>query len=440
MNDCPEIKLALSTAWHSETAANSIERWLELCQQEDWEMSVDALSLMTSLFGASWYFTRFCFYRGNNIISLFDNDAQKVAVIEASLDDLKDISLVGSLDEAIEKLRIRKNEVMLSILLLQLGSVVDQEQAEALLTRLAENVLTVMYSLFGLDQLETIQCSVLAMGRFAGDEMNYGSDLDLIFIEKEMVKNSDEYIVNKIRKMLRYIATMDPSGALYEIDMRLRPHGSSGVLVTPLESFLQFHQSEREIWERQMMTRCRVVVGDEALSVQVNAAVLSNVYAEYEISYLAKEIIKVRLLVEQELAGGSGKIDIKRGKGGVMDIDFLTHFLQLAYATKHPQLRSASTRQVLKESLKLGLLSDKEVSTLLEAYNFYKKSEAALRVFDMKSISTVTKDTKSLLPLARALGFFNDDHDKAVAEYQECLLQYRDRVRQTFELILNAAL
>ena len=71
---------------------------------------------------------------------------------------------------------------------------VNQEQAEALLTRLAENVLTVMYSLFGLDQLETIQCSVLAMGRFAGDEMNYGSDLDLIFIEKVMVKNSDEYI------------------------------------------------------------------------------------------------------------------------------------------------------------------------------------------------------------------------------------------------------
>ena len=79
-----------------------------------------------------------------------------------------------------------------------------------------------MYSLFGLDQLETIQCSVLAMGRFAGDEMNYGSDLDLIFIEKVMVKNSDEYIVNKVRKMLRYIATMDPSGALYEIDMRLK--------------------------------------------------------------------------------------------------------------------------------------------------------------------------------------------------------------------------
>ncbi len=440
MNDSPEIKQALSTAWHSETAANSIERWLDLCQQEGWEMTVDALTLMTSLFGASWYFTRFCFYRGNNIISLFDNDAQKVAVIESSLDDLKNIASAGSLDEAIERLRIRKNEIMLSILLLQLGSVVDQEQTEALLTRLAENVLIVMYRLFGLDQLETIQCSVLAMGRFAGNEMNYGSDLDLIFIEKVMVKNSDEYIVNKVRKMLRYIATTDPSGALYEIDMRLRPHGNSGVLVTRLESFLKYHQADREVWERQLMTRCRVVLGNYNLSEQVNNEVMNYVYGEYEVSYLAKEIIKVRLLVEQELAGGSDKIDLKRGKGGVMDIDFLTHFFQLAFGAKYPQLRSTSTRQVLRESSKLGFINEKTVVELSASYDFYKKSEAALRVFDMKSISNVTKDTKSLLPLARASAFFNDDHDKAVAEYLDRLMLYRDRVRQTFESILHAAI
>jgi len=438
MNDCPEIKQALYEAWHSETAVNSLERWLELCQKEDWEMTDDALTLMTSLFGASWYFTRFCFYRGNNIINLFDSEAQKVAVIETSLDDLKTITSRGSLDEVIEQLRIRKNEVMLSILLLQLGSVIDQEHTEDLLTRLAENVLIVMYSLFGLDRLETIHCSVLAMGRFSGYEMNYGSDLDLIFIEKVMVENSDEFIVNKVRKMLRYISMVDPSGALYEIDMRLRPHGSSGVLVTPLESFLNFHQADREVWERQMMTRCRVVVGTEELSEQVNNNVLNNVYREYEISYLAKEIIKVRLLVEQELAGGSDKIDLKRGKGGVMDIDFMTHFFQLAYGVKYSQLRSTSTRQVLRELSRLGFINEKTMVELSAAYDFYKKSEAALRVFDMKSINVVTKNTKSLLPLARATGFLNQDHDKAVAEYQDRLMLNRERVRKTFESILHA--
>ena len=147
----------------------------------------------------------------------------------------------------------------------------------------------------------------------------------------------------------------------------------------------------------------------------------------------------MRLLVEQELAGGKDKIEIKRGKGGIMDIDFLTHYLQLAYGNEHPQLRNSSTRQVLRESLKLDLISEKTVTELLNAYNFYKKSESALLVFDMKSISKVNKNTKSLLPLARASGFMDDDYDKAVTQYHVKLMQYRDNVRQLFESIISVA-
>ncbi len=440
MSYSSEIIKVLSIAWHPDAADNSIKRWLELSKQEGWDMSVEELALMTALFGASWYFTRFCFYRGNKVIRLFDKEMQDVSVVESSLDELKQFSPGSVLDEAIEQLRIRKNEIMLSILLLQLGNVIDQEQAEVLLTKLAEDVLIVMYRLFGLDQLETTQCIVLAMGRFAGYEMNYGSDLDLIFIEKISDPDSNEHIVGKIRKMLRYISTMDPSGALYEIDMRLRPHGSSGVLVTPLDSFLKFHQGEREIWERQMMTRCRIVVGDKQLSEQVNNEILKSVYGKYETSCLAKEIMKMRLLVEQELAGGKDKIEIKRGKGGIMDIDFLTHFLQLAYGDDYPQLRNSSTRFVLTESSNLDLINEKIKSELLTAYDYYKKSESALRVFDMKTISKVGMDTKSLLPLARASGFIEDDYGKAVEQYLDILMQYRDNTRFVFESVINSAI
>jgi len=440
MSYSPEIQKALSLAWHPDTAHKSLERWIELSHQENWQLSVEALALMTSLFGASWYFTRFCFYRGNKIIRLFNKEMQDVSVIESVLDELKQLSPDCSLDEAIEQLRIRKNEIMLSILLQQLGNVINQEQAEVLLTQLAENVLVVMFRLFGFEQLENIQCIVLAMGRFAGFEMNYGSDLDLIFIEKILDPGSDDHIVNNIRKMLRSISIMDPSGSLYEIDMRLRPHGSSGVLVTTLDSFLQFHQGEREIWERQMMTRCRVVVGNKQLSEQVNNEILDNVYGKYEVSYLAKEIMKMRLLVEQELAGGKDKIEIKRGKGGIMDIDFLSHFLQLAYGNKYTHLRNSNTRFVLIESANLDLINESTKTELLNAYDFYKQSESALRVFDMKSISKVELNTKSLLPLARALGFVDDDYDMAVEQYLKKLMQYRDNIRQLFESVINAAM
>ncbi len=431
------IESALANAWHQDVASNSLNRWQELSVKEGWKMTVKSQALMVTLFGASWYFTRFCFYRGGKIISLFDKDVQITTAVESSLNELKQFPMGYSLDDAVEQLSIRKNEIMLSILLLQLGHVIEQQEVELLLTRLARNVLFVMCRLFKLGQLKDIQYVVLAMGRFAGHEMNYGSDLDLIFIEKRLNPASDEQIANKIRKMLRYISLVNPSGRLYEIDMRLRPHGNSGTLVTPLNSFLKFHQSEREIWERQMMTRSRAVIGNKELSEQVSKKILDNVYGKYEISWLAKEIIKVRLLVEQELADGKDKIEIKRGKGGIMDIDFLTHFLQLAYGGDFPQLKNSSTRFVLKESLSLGLISEKAKMKLLDAYDFYKKSEAALRVFDMKSTSKVSKDKKSLLPLARALGFVDTDYDVAVKQYQDKLMQYRDDVRQLFESIMT---
>jgi [glutamine synthetase] adenylyltransferase / [glutamine synthetase]-adenylyl-L-tyrosine phosphorylase len=435
LSDNP-IESALANAWHQDAASNSLNRWQELSVKENWKMAVKSQALMVTLFGASWYFTRFCFYRGDKIISLFDKNVQTTMIVESSLNELKNFPMYSSLDDAVEQLSIRKNEIMLSILLLQLGHVIEQEEAELLLTRLAENVLFVMCRLFGLDQFKDIQYIVLAMGRFAGCEMNYGSDLDLIFIEKKMSPVNDEHMANKIRTMLRYISLVNPSGRLYEIDMRLRPHGNSGTLVTPLDSFLKFHQSEREIWERQMMTRGRVVIGDKELSEQVIKEISDNVYGKYEVSWLAKEIMKVRLLVEQELAAGKDNIEIKRGKGGIMDVDFITHFLQLTHGSDFPQLRNSSTRLVLKESSSLGFISEKEKMKLLDAYNFYKKSEAALRVFDMKSTSKVSKYKKSLLPLARALGFVDTNHDEAVKQYQDKLAQYRNDVRQIFESIV----
>jgi [glutamine synthetase] adenylyltransferase / [glutamine synthetase]-adenylyl-L-tyrosine phosphorylase len=439
MNNSSKIKKSIDKAWHQDAAKNSLVRWKELLKQENWEMSNESLALMTSLFGASWYFTRFCFYRGNNIIRLFNKDMQDASVVELSLEELKQYSPHSVLDEALEELRLRKNEIMLSILLLQLGNVIEQEQTESLLTRLAENVLIVMSRLFELDEMENTECVVLAMGRFAGDEMNYGSDLDLIFIEQGLSNNDYDQMLNKVRKMLRSIAMVEPSGSMYEIDMRLRPHGSSGILVTPLDSFLDFHKSERDIWERQMMTRCRVVVGNVDLSNKINNELINNVYTKYDVSFLANEILKIRFLVEQELAGGKDKIDIKRGRGGIMDIDFLTHFLQLAYGSEYNQLKSASTRHVLRNSIEAGLLNKKTGATLLKAYDFYKLSESALRVFDMKSISKVTITTKDVLPLARALGFINSDAEIAVERYLKELNKLRNIVREQFEYVLNQA-
>ena len=433
MNDSEQI----NQAWHQQAASGSLQRWRELAKKEGWQQSEASLQLMIRVFGASWYFTRFVFFRGKDILPLFAPENQQPARVEQAIMCLANRQLDNSHSQAIEQLRIVKNELMLSILLLQLGNVIQQAQAERLLTLLADNVLQVMYRLYGLDQLEETQCIVLAMGRFAGYEMNYGSDLDLIFIEQVADKTGFEQTFAQIRKMLRHIAMMDPSGALYAIDMRLRPHGSSGTLVTPLDSFVEFHAGKREIWERQMMTRSRVVCGDSGLSSRVQEAILGSVYQQYEHSYLASEIMKVRLLVEQELAGGKDSIELKRGKGGIMDIDFLTHYLQLAHGHDDPDFQQTSTRRLLDIARQKALLKESVASVLLEAYDFYKTSERALRIFDMKSISKLAMTTAAVLPVARAHGYLDEDHDQAVTRYLDKLFSYRDKVRFIFKEVLD---
>ncbi len=438
MNYSTPVMEALNEAWHADTATNSLQRWTELADKEGWRLKDDSLPLMTRLFGASWYFTRFMFFRGADIIPLFNKENQSIKLVEAAITELRDMPAEDALGRSLENLRVRKNELMLSVLLLQLGDNISQQEAERLLTRIADSVLAVMFRLYELDRLEQTQCIILAMGRFAGDEMNYGSDLDLIFIEKVLTGVGYDQVMNRIRKMLRQIAMMDPSGTLYEIDMRLRPHGSSGTLITPLDSFIEFHESGREIWERQMMTRCRVVVGDPELSSKVQHEILDDIYQNYDKAYLASEIIKVRLLVEQELGGGKGKIELKRGKGGIMDIDFLAHYFQLANGQAQPEFRLTSTRAVIETARSHNQLNDACAKTLLEAYDFYKRSELALRVFDMKSISKVSMTTSAMLPLARATGFVGDDDEQTVNNYLDKLFNYRDQVRSMFEQILMA--
>src|SRR3972149_4196687 len=106
------------------------------------------------------------------------------------------------------------------------------------------------------------------MRRLAPRELDFGSDLDLIFLYAEKSGGDAGGLMRQIRMLLRHIALPAPSGILYEIDMRLRPHGTSGTLISPVHYFIEYHTGKPAIWERQMMTRCRPVVDRQALGAQ----------------------------------------------------------------------------------------------------------------------------------------------------------------------------
>ena len=173
------------------------------------------------------------------------------------LDDFLQASAGDDQERQFEALKLAKNEMMLTILLAQLSKTHEQEEIERALTTLAEATLSCVIQILAGDDIEVKDnIAILAMGRMAGYEMNFGSDLDLIFLYSGGSQDLGFQISSFVRKLMRNIGLLSPAGLLYEVDMRLRPHGNSGVLVTAEQSFINYHKGEREIWERQMMSCC----------------------------------------------------------------------------------------------------------------------------------------------------------------------------------------
>ncbi len=430
------IQTALDSAWHRQTAEASLERWLQMCEKEHWGDIPKNIAQLVAVFGASWYFTRFIFYRGRKSAELIDTPV---------LNSFDDATLMQFLSQALqaddqehqfEWLRSLKNQVMLQILLRRLSAQDSLRENESALTRLAIATLTVAMHIVGLD-LERPDCriAVLGMGRIAGFEMNYGSDLDLIFLYEDRSEQFHSYFSEKVRFLLRNMSLLAPTGVLYDIDMRLRPHGTSGALITSVASFLEYHKSEREIWERQMMTRCRPVVDYQGLGHNTINQITPYIYRDDYDESLAVEILAGRLRVQDELGSHRGKTDVKRGQGGIMDIDFLTHYLQLNNAHTYPKLQTTSTRAALTALVNCRLLSQDQVAGLLRAYDFFKQIEACLRLFDMKSVNTFPNTLDDDHALVRAMGYRKGHAaDKFLSEYR----QQSSWVHSVFINTLNA--
>ncbi|MCG8325581.1 MAG: hypothetical protein MI673_08690 [Thiotrichales bacterium] len=339
---------------------------------------------------------------------------------------------------ALEQLRVNKNDVMLRIFCAFLNKSLDQAETELMLTHLAGQTLTMALNVVFSGAEYRDHFAVLGMGRMAGGEMTFGSDLDLIFLYSGGTDDLFARISQQVRIFLREIASLSPAGVMYEVDTRLRPHGNSGVLITSVNAFEEHHASDRrEIWERQILTRCRPVFDPADIAGAAFDRARCSVYREYDAGYLRTEIRDMRLRVEDELGSPRDKFDIKRGFGGIMDIDFITHYYQLAYGHQHAELQEPGTRRILETLNTLGLLAEDVVNELLRSYDFLKQLEASLRVYDMKSIDTIHRQPQGNHVVARAMGYFNAD---VYADTDSFMQSYRETtgfVRRAFLDILE---
>lgn len=227
---------------------------------------------------------------------------------------------------------------------------------------------------------------VLGYGKMGGIELSYGSDLDLVFIhdaDPNLFTDGNKQIPNAVfftrlgQKIIHILNTFTTSGQLYEVDMRLRPSGNSGLLVSSLKAFAEYQQKEAWTWEHQALVRARVVAGDLALKSRFEAVRADILGQKRESKKLLTDVTEMREKMRQHLGSKSSESDqvfhLKHDQGGIVDIEFLVQFLVLNYASQYPELYQFTDNiRILDAVENVGLLEEKETEILREAYKAYR--------------------------------------------------------------------
>ncbi|MDT8388251.1 MAG: bifunctional [glutamate--ammonia ligase]-adenylyl-L-tyrosine phosphorylase/[glutamate--ammonia-ligase] adenylyltransferase [Thiogranum sp.] len=246
---------------------------------------------------------------------------------------------------------------------------------------------------------------VVAYGKFGGIELGYGSDLDLVFLHdsegdnqktsgRKSVDNS-VFLTRLGQRMIHMLETMTAAGVLYEVDMRLRPSGNAGLLVSSLEAFNDYQREAAWTWEHQALVRARVVAGDQSLAAAFEKVRDSVLSLPRKAGQLRLEVLQMRERMRTELGSrGREGFHLKQDPGGIVDIEFMVQYLVLRWCKSHPDLsRYTDTIRLLETLAEVGRLSLTDAQVLVSAYKEYRALNHRLTLAERSAL--VSGDTLS---------------------------------------------
>ena len=354
-------------------------------------------------------------------------------------------------EDALDVLRRFRNEEFLRIGINDLEGLLEPEEVSAQLTILAEVCLQSACEIatrdvcarYGYAQLPG-PWVVLAMGKLGSGELNYNSDLDLIFVYDESGAGAAAFTAHECfskfaQRLITVLQVTTREGIVYRIDTRLRPSGRSGPLVSSLEGFQQYHDTSARMWERQALIKARPVAGDAELAERVAQIVTAFVYRTPLTSEQAHEIRRLRARMERELAHESHeRINIKTGRGGLIDVEFLTQMLQLHYGVHAPSVRERSTLSALAALAGLGVLSPDDYRLLTDGYRFLRRVENALRLAHDRPVEDLDRGHVDLGAVAKRMGFKGSPATVGDALWREYEVR-REAIRACYERWFDCA-
>ncbi len=247
---------------------------------------------------------------------------------------------------------------------------------------------------------------IVGYGKLGGIELGYGSDLDLVFLYDAAprgVTDGAKSIDNLVfftrlgQRIIHLLSVTTPSGTLYEVDMRLRPSGNAGLLVSSLQAFAEYQRKDAWIWEHQALVRARAVAGNDELATRFEAIRREMLARERDCAELRREVVRMRLKMREHLGSGgeareAGQFHLKQDAGGLVDIEFMSQYAVLALSSRTPALLEVTDNMRLMDALaESGRLPEQDARNLQAAYLAYR--DASHRASLAKRGSLVSAET-----------------------------------------------
>jgi len=339
-------------------------------------------------------------------------------------------------------LRFWKGREMTRVALRELANLAPLEETTAELSHIAEICVRRVFEHWNREFRKhygspDAEFAILALGKLGGAELNHSSDIDLLFLYSEegqlMPQFSYHEFFNRLgKKILETFSTRHQEGSLFRVDLRLRPEGSAGPLARSLESMENYYAGFGETWERLALIKACGIAGSRELAYEFLRQHQPFIYPKSPTPDLLDEIANIKRRIERDVVGPDNlERDVKLGRGGIREIEFIVQALQLIHGAQHPFLQEASMLRALRALRELDLLPRDEVLTLDNTYRFLRRVEHRLQIEAEQQTHTVPQEPEPLQRLALSLRF------SSVEDFTAALQERMRAVRPIFQRITS---
>jgi [glutamine synthetase] adenylyltransferase / [glutamine synthetase]-adenylyl-L-tyrosine phosphorylase len=345
-------------------------------------------------------------------------------------------------DQGFSALRFWKGREMTRIAVRELANVASLEETTGELSQVAEICIRNVFEHWDTELRQqygspNAEFAILALGKLGGGELNHSSDVDLLFLYSEEGQltahvSYHEFFNRLGKRILETFSTWHPAGSLFRVDLRLRPEGSAGPLARSLESMENYYAGFGETWERLALIKARGIGGSRELAYEFLRQHQPFIYPRSATPDLLDEIAGIKRRIERDIVGADKlERDVKLGRGGIREIEFIVQTLQLIHGARHPFLQESSMLKALRALRQLDLLPREEVLTCDNSYQFLRRVEHRLQIEAEQQTHIVSRDPEALRRLALSLGFSSSE------DFTAALQERMRAVRPIFQRIVS---